>query len=165
MKKIDEIKFSHIRIRWALNLFPPLFFNRISIIYISDDFKELKVRLRHSFMNKNFHRAIFGGSIFSAVDPYFPTMYWHIFSRLKLPVEVWLKSAFINYKRPAKTDLNLHFQLKEEDINKAKEGLKSKGKYECWHEVKAIDEYGTICAEAKVLVFLSNYKKFNINGF
>ena len=165
MKKLDEIQFSRRGIRWALNLFPPLFFNRISIMYISDDFKELKVRIRHSWMNKNFNRTIFGGSIFSAVDPYFPTMYWHIFSRLKLPMEVWLKSAYINYKRPAKTDLLLHFQLKEEDITKAKEGLKNQGKYECCHQVKAIDKYGTICAEARVLVFLRNYKKLNINGF
>ena len=67
--KLNEIQLSRRGIRWALNLFPPLLFNRISIQSISEDFMEIKVRVRHSWMNKNFHRTIFRGTIFSAIDP------------------------------------------------------------------------------------------------
>lgn len=80
-------------------------------------------------------------------------------------MEVWLKSAEIRYKRPAKSDLHLHFKLQEEDIQKAMERLQKDGKYEVWHTVEAIDKDGTICAEAKALVYLRNHKNLNLNAF
>ena len=163
--KLNEIQLSPKMVRLILNLFPPLLFNRISIQSMSENFMEIKVRVRHSWMNKNFQRTIFGGTIFSAIDPYFPSMYWHVFSRKKIPIEVWLKSAEINYKHPAKTDLSLVFTLKEEDIQTALKGLKKDGRFEVWHAVEAVDKNGTICAEAKVLVYLKNYKNLNINAF
>ena len=79
---------------------------------------EVKVRIRHSIINKNFHRTIFGGTIFSAIDPYFPIMYWQIFSHKKLPIEVWIKKAEISYKNPAETDLHLIFILKKKTLKK-----------------------------------------------
>lgn len=163
--KLNEVQLSRKSIKRVLNLFPPLLFNRIAIQEISEDFMQLQVRVKYSWMNKNFHRTIFGGTIFSAVDPYFPTMYWHIFSRKKLPMEVWLKSAEIKYKRPATSDLHLHFKLEEEDIQNAIKGLRKNGKHEVWHSVEAIDKYGTVCAEAKTLVYLRNHKNLNLNAF
>ena len=157
--KLNEIQFSRRGIRWILNLFPPLLFNRIFIQSINDDFTEIIVCVRHSWMNKNFQRTIFGGTIFSAIDPYFPTMYWHIISRRKLRVEVWLKSAEINYKNPAKTDLTLNFNLYEEDIQLALKGLKKEGKFQVWHSVEAVDKDGIVCAEGRLLIYLRNYKK------
>ena len=158
--KLNEIQLSPKMVRLILNLFPPLLFNRISIQRIKKDFMEIKVRIRYSIINKNFHQTIFGGSIFSAIDPYFPIMYWQIFSRKKLPIEVWIKKAEISYKNPAETDLYLKFNLKEEDIKKALTGLGKDGRFQVWHEVEAVDENGMICAEAKVLVYIKNYKKF-----
>lgn len=163
--KLSEIQLSRNGLKYFLNLFPPLFFNRIAIQEISEDFMHMRVRVRHSWMNKNFHRTIFGGTIFSAVDPYFPTLYWHVFSRKGLPMEVWLKSAEIHYRRPANSDLELNFQLTEADIQAAIKGLQKNGKHEVWHSVQAIDENGTICAESKVLVYLRNYKNLNLNAF
>ena len=161
--KFNEIQLSPKIVRLILNLFPPLLFNRISIQSIKNDFMEVKVRIRHSIINKNFHRTIFGGTIFSAIDPYFPIMYWQIFSRKKLPIEVWIKKAEISYKNPAETDLHLKFILIEEDIKKALKGLQKDGRYQVWHVVEAFDENGMICAEAKVLVYIRNYKNLNLN--
>ena len=163
--KVNEFQLSRRGLKWVLNLFPPLLFNRIAIRHISEDFMSMEVRVRHSWMNKNFHRTIFGGTIFSAIEPYFPTLYWHIFSRKGMPLEVWLKSAEIKYRRPATTDLKLLFKLTNEDIKNAIEGLKKNGKYEVWHSVEAIDKHGTVCAESKVLVYLRNHKKLNFNAF
>ena len=54
----------------------------------------MKVVLRRALFNMNFHKTIFGGSIFSACDPYFPTMYYHIFANknrkaLKTYQQIW----------------------------------------------------------------------------
>ena len=117
--KLNEIQLSPKIVRLILNLFPPLLFNRISIQSIKKDFMEIKVRIRHSIINKNFHRTIFGGTIFSAIDPYFPIMYWQIFSRKKLPIEVWIKSAEISYINPAETDLYLDIYFKRRRYSKS----------------------------------------------
>ena len=68
-------------LRFILNIYPPLFFNRIILKKISKDYKEMTVVLKKSIFNINFHKTIFGGSIFSACDPYFPTMYYNIFEQ------------------------------------------------------------------------------------
>ena len=79
-------------------------------------------------------------------------------------MEVWVKSAEINYKSPADSDLSLVFKLKEEDIQKALNGLQKEGKFEVWHTVEAINRDNIICAEAKVLVYIKNYKNLNLNN-
>jgi hypothetical protein len=148
-----------------LNIFPPLFFNRIILKYVSEDYTFMKVKIRRSFLNINFHRTIFGGTIFSAFDPYFPTMYYNIFAKKDRKLEIWLKSANIKYKRPATTHLFLEFKISKEDIKLAEKELNEKGKYEKWHKVEAINKKGIICAEAEMLVYLRDTKVETKIGF
>ena len=118
----------------------------------------MKVKIRRSILNINFHKTIFGGSIFSACDPYFPTMYYNIFEQKNRKLEIWLKSANIKYKRPATTHLFLEFKISEDDIQTAESELDSNGKYEKWHKVEAINKKGIVCAEAEMLVYLRDNK-------
>ena len=110
-------------LRFVLNVFPPLFFNRIILKKVSEDYTEFKVVLRKSILNMNFHKTIFGGTIFSAFDPYFPTMYYNIFQQKNRKLEIWLKSANIKYERPANTDLHITFTVSTEDIIEAENAL------------------------------------------
>jgi hypothetical protein len=141
-------------IKFVLNIFPPLLFNRIVLKEISDDFLEMKVVLRRALFNINFHKTIFGGSIFSACDPYFPTMYYHIFANKKRKLIIWLKSAEIQYLKPADSTLKLYFKITKEDIQLAENTLNEKGKFEIWHTVEAINKKGVVCARAKMQVYL-----------
>ena len=149
----------------VLNLFPPLLFNRIVLKEISDDFLEMKVVLRRALFNMNFHKTIFGGSIFSACDPYFPTMYYHIFANKKRKLIVWIKSAEIQYLHPADSSLKIHFKITEKDILLAEKTLDEKSKFEIWHTVEAINKKGIVCAIAKMQVYLRDYKKKDNVGF
>ena len=141
-------------IKFVLNIFPPLLFNRIVLKEISDDFLEMKVVLRRALFNINFHKTIFGGSIFSACDPYFPTMYYHIFANKKRKLIIWLKSAEIQYLKPADSTLKLYFKITKEDIHLAENTLNEKGKFEIWHTVEAINKKGVVCARAKMQIYL-----------
>jgi hypothetical protein len=152
-------------LKTVLNLFPPLLFNRIVLKEVSDDFLEMRVVLRRALFNMNFHKTIFGGSIFSACDPYFPTMYYHIFANKGRKLIIWLKSAEIQYLRPADSSLKLHFKITEDDIKLAEETLNKKGKFEIWHTVDAINKKGIVCARAKMLVYLRDNKKVDKLGF
>ena len=152
-------------IQFVLNIFPPLLFNRIVLKEISDDFMQMRVVIRRALFNINFHKTIFGGTIFSACDPYFPTMYYHIFAKKNRKLIIWLKSAEIQYLRPADTSLKLHFIITKEDILLAETTLDKEGKFEIWHDVEAISKKGIVCAKAKMLVYLRDDKQKEKLGF
>ena len=152
-------------IQFVLNIFPPLLFNRIVLKEISDDFMQMRVVIRRALFNINFHKTIFGGTIFSACDPYFPTMYYHIFAKKNRKLIIWLKSAEIQYLRPADTSLKLHFIITKEDILLAEKTLDKEGKFEIWHDVEAISKNGIVCAKAKILVYLRDDKQKEKLGF
>ena len=152
-------------VQFVLNIFPPLLFNRIVLKEISDDFMQMRVVIRRALFNINFHKTIFGGTIFSACDPYFPTMYYHIFAKKNRKLIIWLKSAEIQYLRPADTSLKLHFIITKEDILLAEKTLDKEGKFEIWHDVEAISKKGIVCAKAKMLVYLRDDKQKEKLGF
>ena len=52
----------------------------------------------------------------------------------------------------------LEFKISEDDIQTAESELDSKGKYETWHKVEAINKKGIVCAEAEMLVYLRDNK-------
>ena len=125
----------------------------------------MKVIIRRTLFNMNFHKTIFGGSIFSACDPYFPTMYYHIFANRNRHLIVWLKAAEIQYIKPADSSLELYFKISEEDVQIAEETLNKKGKFEVWHNIEAINKKGIICAKAKMQVYLRDDKRNEKLGF
>lgn len=148
-----------------MNLFPPLLVNRVRIAEADSQFMNLNVEIRYSWLNKNLQKAMFGGTIFSAIDPYYAVMYWQIFNSKNIPMEVWIKKVEIRYRIAATSDLKIKFSLTDSDINSAIQGLKKDSKYEIWHDVVAINEAQEICTEARVLVHIRNSKKHDLNIF
>ncbi len=125
----------------------------------------MKVVIRRALFNMNFHKTIFGGSIFSACDPYFPTMYYHIFANKNRNLIIWLKAAEIQYIKPADSSLEIYFKISEEDVQIAEDALNKKGKFEVWHTIEAINKRGIICAKAKMQIYLRDDKINEKLGF
>jgi len=148
------MKLRTLLIRLLLNLYPPILFNRIVIKMISEDFTSMKVILKKSIFNINFHKTIFGGSIFSACDPFFPTMYHYIFKKSNYNLIIWVKSAEINFLKPANSSLELNFNLSKNEIEIAKRELDKNDKFEAEHLVNAKDNSGVICASATINIYL-----------
>ena len=163
--KIANQRYSSRLLKRVMNLFPPLLVNRIRIAEADSLFMNLDVEVKYSWLNKNLQKAMFGGTIFSAIDPYYAVMYWQIFNSKGIPMEVWIKKVEIKYKIAATSDLKIQFSLKDSDINSAVQGLKKEGKYEIWHDVEAKNEAHEVCAEARVLVHIRNSKKHDLNIF
>jgi hypothetical protein len=92
-------------------------------------------------------------------------MYYHIFANKNRKLIIWLKSAEIQYLRPANSSLKLHFKITKEDIALAEKILDEKGKFEIWHTVEAISKKGIVCARAKILVYLRDDKMKEKLGF
>ncbi len=137
-----------------LNLFPPLLVNRARVRHVSGDFREVDVVLRNSPLNRNLEGAIFGGSIFSAADPYYSMMYQAACGARGVRCEAWVSSAEISYRKAAKTALTFRYRLGEQDIQDALAAMAGEGRYRRWHEIAGVDEDGTVCAAARVECYL-----------
>ena len=84
------------------------------IIYVSEDLMKVRVKIPISFKNRNYVNSIFGGSMFSAVDP-IPMV--QLINLLGGEYVVWDKSAEIFFKRPAKEDLYADFSYSKEELD------------------------------------------------
>ena len=156
MKKQKKVRtVNHKIFKFFMNLYPPLLANRVKIKYVSKDFKELKLVVKKSLFNKNLAGTIFGGTIFSAADPFHAVMYWQIFAHeYNMNVRVWLKSADISYKRPSETNLYYHFKITDADIAKAKNALDERGRYFVTHTIDAKNKVGEICATINLTTYI-----------
>ena len=92
-------------------------------------------------------------------------MYYHIFANKKRKLIIWLKSAEIQYLKPADSTLKLYFKITKEDIQLAENTLNEKGKFEIWHTVEAINKKGVVCARAKMQVYLRDDNRNEKLGF
>lgn len=140
--------------RWLLNLFPPLLFQRIRVIEIGTDYRSCTVRVARSWLTRNLHGTIFGGTIFAAADPYHAILYWQVFARRGRRVQVWLRRARIEYLKPASTALTLRFELTDDDIETMTRELDRHGRHSRTHEIDAIDTDGSVCARISTEVYV-----------
>ena len=143
--------------RWfklALNLYPPFLFGRTRVVRIGRDFRSCTVRVKPSLLTRNLQGSIFGGTIFSAADPFHALLYWQVFAHRGLRVQAWLRSARIEYRRPASSDLTFEFELSEEDIVEAQSGLDRDGRFAKTFTTEAIDREGRVCSVIHTEVYL-----------
>jgi len=150
LKRYHSADLKAIELKRMLNLWLPFLFNRIHIEHVSDDFKVIEVQLKHTFWNRNPSKAIWGGSIFSAADPFFPIMLKQNALQNGYQTDFFTKSTEVKYIKPARTDIIFKFRLSNEDVDVAVKALSENGKYDGWHEVKGIDISGAVCIRARI---------------
>ena len=147
-----DLKPSELKL--MLNCWLPFIFNRIKITRISEDFKEIDVHLKHTIWNRNPNKGLWGGSIFSAIDPFFPIMLKQNAIRLGYKTDFFTKGTEVKYIREAKTDLRFEFRLDDQEIESAISTLLENRKYECWNSINGIDKSGNTCIEARIQSYL-----------
>ncbi len=153
--------------KWLINAYPPFIFNRIKIQEFGKDYRSCKVRIKKSFWNRNMNGTIFGGSLFSASDPFYAILYWQIFERKGYKVQTWLKSAQIQYLKPADKDLFLSFNLTENEIAEAEQSLLNTGRYKKIHEIPYVSKEGDVyvVSNTEVYIRLTKASQKTLSGF
>ena len=111
--KIDRLKF---------NLFPAYRGTGARVIYISDDYREIRVKIPLSWRTRNYVGTIYGGSMYGGIDPIYMLM---LIKNLGRNYIVWDKSAAIRFKRPGKETLFAEFLLTEDELNEIKQILQT----------------------------------------
>ena len=137
-----------------LNLWLPFIFNRIKITKVSNDFRNIEVRLKLSFWNRNPGKALWGGAIFSAADSFFPIMLKQNALLNGIETDFFTKSTNVSYLKPSKTDLVFNFTLSDQEVDNMIDILKKDGKYQEWHTVYGIDKNDNKCVKVKIQPYL-----------
>lgn len=116
-QKLTEIgtKFipKHQLFKHGFNLSPMYRRTTARVTDVSADLKLIKIKLPISYKNRNYVNTIFGGSLFSAVDPFPMTQLMNLLDKSYV---VWDRSAEIKFKRPANQTLYAEFTYSDEEI-------------------------------------------------
>ena len=130
-------------LRWRLNFFPAYRRTGARITFIAADQREVRIALPLNWQTRNYVGSTFGGSIYAAIDPILMVM----FIRLLGPdFIVWLKSARIQFRRPARSTLSARFRIETEEVEAIRLGLEVEPKLEREYRIEAIDSQGRVCA-------------------
>ena len=143
-------------LKWAMRFYPPLFFQCIWVKKFGKGFRSADVKIRKSLFNNNYNRSIFGGTIFSAADPFYALLFDQILQRKGYKVRVWLKSAEIKYLKPGRTNLHFSVSISDEEVNEACEALNTVGKHIKSYPIEMFNEEGLLCVVVMNEVYVRN---------
>lgn len=139
----------------VINLWPPLFFNAISVTRISDNFREIDVALKLRWYNRNNVRTQFGGNLFAMTDPWYMLM---LMENLGREYYVWDKKANIDFISPGRTHVSAKFILTEEKIAEIRTATANGEKYLPEFVVEIYNEEQVLVARVHRTVYVKRKK-------
>lgn len=142
------------RLAFIMNIFAPYFFTKIRVEKIAPDFSSCLVKIKKTFLSRNIQGSTFGGTLYSAADPFHAILYWQLFRHRGKKIEAWVKKAEILFIKPAYTDLFLRFTVTPEDVTEAEEKLNQKLPFEKVHTVELMDKNHKVYALIHITVYL-----------
>jgi len=143
-------------LKWVMRFYPSLFFQRIWVIKFEPGFRGVRVKINKSILNRNYNKSVFGGTIFSAADPFYPVLFHQLLSHKKYNIVAWTKSAQIQYLKPALTDLFFTIQISDDEVAGCENELNAVGKYIRVHPIDMYDKNGQLCATVLNEVYVRN---------
>jgi hypothetical protein len=144
--------------KYGLNLSPMYRRTSAKVVNISDDFLKIEIKLPFSYKNTNYVNTIFGGSMFSAVDPFPMTQ---LMSLVGDDFVVWDKSAEIFFRKPAKEDLYAEFIYTLEELDEIKQKVKENNEFEIIKKTKLTNKDKSIVyCEVRKTVYIADKSYF-----
>lgn len=137
---------------WKFNLFPAYRRTGGRLVYIADDWSEVRIRLRLTWRTRNYVGTLFGGSLYGAVDPLYMVMLMH---RLGPEYVVWDKSASIRFRRPGRGTLYATFRIDDEELDAVRAAVATEGKVDRVYTVELVDAEGVVHATVEKTIFVA----------
>jgi acyl-coenzyme A thioesterase PaaI-like protein len=141
--KIDRLKF---------NFFPAYRGTGARVVYISADYRRMRVKIPLSWRTRNYVGTIYGGSLYGGIDPIYMLM---LIKTLGGEYIVWDKAAKIRFKRPGKETLYADFLLTEEELNEIKTTLETRKSVDRIYTVELKNEDGKIHAVIEKTLYIA----------
>ena len=145
-------------LRWKYNLWPCIFCSGGKVTFIASDFMEVHVSLSLNLRTMNRVGTIFGGSIYSSIDPHFMLMLMRILGKNYV---VWDKEAHIRFVRPATGKMKCRFILQDSLIGEIRQHIAQKGEYVFDLPLRFEDESGKIYAAFTKTMYVADKAFYN----
>lgn len=140
--------------KWGFNLSPMFRRTTARVTDISHDLLRIRVRLPLSWRNRNYVGSIFGGAMFSAVDP-FPMV--QLMQLIGKDYVVWDKSAEIFFKRPARETLYADFVYTPEELEMIRARVAAENEFDYVKVTPLSDESGEkIYCEVRKTLYIAS---------
>lgn len=137
--------------RWGFNWFPPFRRTGGRLVYIADDWREVRVRLPLNWTTRNYVGTMFGGSLYGATDGQHMVM---LIKLLGPGYIVWDKVASIRYRKPCRTTVYATFVIDEEETDTIRALLATEPKVERRYHVDWTDRAGTVYATVDTTIHI-----------
>jgi acyl-coenzyme A thioesterase PaaI-like protein len=148
MKKTISAGFA----RFLMNVAPCIRSSGGRVMALSRDFRHLRVRLKLTLLTRNLVGTIYGGSMYSAIDPFYMLMLMRILGR---DYVVWDKSCTIRFKRPARETLFADFHINDQMLAEVREGVERNGEGTFTWPIALQSSTGTVFAEFDKVLYVA----------
>ena len=122
------------------------------VVYIADDWHEVRVKLPLNWRTRNYVGTIYGGSIYGATDPIYMLMLMKI---LGPGYTVWDKAANIRFRKPGRHTLYADFRLDARDVGEIKALAAAESSVDRIYKVELKDEAGTVHAQIDKTIYIA----------
>ncbi len=137
--------------RRAINLYPAYFGSGGRVRCISPDWREVRMELPFNWRTKGSSGAIFGGSIYAAIDPFYALM---VAKNVGAEYVVWDRAASIRYRRPGRSKLHARFVLEDGEVEEILRGLRGRKSVDRVYTVELVDAEGEAHAIIEKVVYV-----------
>ncbi len=145
--------------RRGFNFWPCIWCSGGRVEFIAGDYRELHVSIKLNIRTRNKVGTVYGGSIYSSVDPYFMLMFMQILGK---DFVVWDKAASVKFVRPIVNKVKCRFLVTEELVEEVKHKIAVLGEYTFELPLKYEDEAGVVYAVFTKTIYAASkdfYKK------
>jgi acyl-coenzyme A thioesterase PaaI-like protein len=145
--------------RWGFNFWPCIWCTGSKVQFIAADHSEMHVGLKLNIRTRNKVGTVFGGSIYSSVDPYYMLMFMQILGK---DYVVWDKAASVKFVRPIVDAVKCRFLIPDELVSEVKRKISEQGEYTFDLPLKYEDDKGNVYAVFNKTIYAASkefYKK------
>ncbi len=139
--------------RNLFNFFPAYRRTGGRISFISNDWREVHVKLKLTWATRNYVGTVFGGSIYGALDPIFMLQLINILGDKFI---VWDKSASVKFIRPIKQEVFAKFIVSDELVATIKKEVELKNEITIELPIHFSDQNNTIYAKVIKELYIAN---------
>jgi acyl-coenzyme A thioesterase PaaI-like protein len=129
-----------------MSLYPPFLGAGIRVVRISPDRRTFEVRMKLTFLNRNYVGTHFGGSLYAMCDPFFMLI---LIPALGSDYVVWDKAATVRFKRPGRGTVRATFHIPQERIEEIRRAADAGGKVEPMFKAEVVDQEGQVVVEVE----------------
>ena len=119
--------------------------------HIAPDWSEVRLELPLSWRTRNYVGTIFGGSIYSAVDPIYMIM---LIRRLGPEYVVWDRSASIQFRKPGRATLRARCVVTDEEVAAIRRALETERSIDRSYIIDLADSSGLVCATVEKVIYI-----------